>query len=430
MAGSLSPKAMRRETYAAESVPDVIPGRAPKAVTRFADASFRIVAQQIAGQPHKDRERKKHWRQLVRAGQVASHRGCAISYERHKSKCPIVKRQVIDGAVSAGMFSECRSPRGSFLHQRSRLVPAQLWRDLCDLETTPDKYADAIELRAPKVKTANGKSKKRRKLKFDPFHPVAVEYGRKLDLINAVNRQPRITFVSPANAMYPEDREYRIDPTLKAKFTGDFDQHGRMYSGPLGHQWMSEKTRATICFDGGPSVELDYSAMLPRMLYHTLGVDFAGDPYALWRDDTTESQRLLAKLVVIVAINTRSRRSAIRACVQKSRLWMKSGKALRKAKALRRALKETGLTFGQVYDLAAKVHAPIAEKYFGRGIGLWTMRLDSEVALNVMYHFAQRNIPCLGIHDSFVVPRRHKAELRRVMLQTYRDKFGFNPVIK
>ncbi len=52
------------------------------------------------------------------------------------------------------------------------------------------------------------------------------------------------------------------------------------------------------------------------------------------------------------------------------------------------------------------------------------------LALDVLSHFAKRGIPCLGVHDSFIVPAVHKSELWQVMTDCHRERIGFLPVIK
>ena len=49
------------------------------------------------------------------------------------------------------------------------------------------------------------------------------------------------------------------------------------------------------------------------------------------------------------------------------------------------------------------------------GIGLKLQRADSDIAEAVMLHFARQDVPCLGVHDSFLVPRQHAEELVQVM---------------
>ena len=48
------------------------------------------------------------------------------------------------------------------------------------------------------------------------------------------------------------------------------------------------------------------------------------------------------------------------------------------------------------------------------------MNLDAKIALNIAFHFINQGIPCLPVHDSFLVQVRYESELRRVMLDTYK----------
>ena len=71
----------------------------------------------------------------------------------------------------------------------------------------------------------------------------------------------------------------------------------------------------------------------------------------------------------------------------------------------------------------AAVHAPIRH-LLGRGIGLEAQRRDSDIAERVMLGFARAGIPCLGVHDSFLVAERHADRLVRAMRDAYRDLLG------
>lgn len=73
---------------------------------------------------------------------------------------------------------------------------------------------------------------------------------------------------------------------------------------------------------------------------------------------------------------------------------------------------------------------PQIASYFGIGIGHKLQRIDSDIAERIMLHFAEQNIPCLGVHDSFIVDNQHSYELEAVMRQFYRDRIGFEPTIK
>ncbi|WP_420389605.1 hypothetical protein [Marinobacter sp.] len=54
-------------------------------------------------------------------------------------------------------------------------------------------------------------------------------------------------------------------------------------------------------------------------------------------------------------------------------------------------------------------------------LGSQLQRIDSEIALEVMYHFAKKNIVCIGVHDSFLVQEKHESELREVMEEKYQE---------
>ena len=76
-----------------------------------------------------------------------------------------------------------------------------------------------------------------------------------------------------------------------------------------------------------------------------------------------------------------------------------------------------------------KEHEPIS-KYFGSDAGIWLMRKDSAIALDVMYALAKQAIPCLGIHDSFIVPLEYKNMLCSHMMKLYKKRFHFYPQVK
>jgi hypothetical protein len=63
-----------------------------------------------------------------------------------------------------------------------------------------------------------------------------------------------------------------------------------------------------------------------------------------------------------------------------------------------------------------------------RSIDSYAVTLPTMMTLT--RHFACRGIPCLCIHDSFVVPLENEAELYAVMVASYRNRIGFDPELK
>ena len=184
---------------------------------------------------------------------------------------------------------------------------------------------------------------------------------------------------------------------------------------------------------------MDYSALHIRMIYHQAGRECRGDPYALWGSETTPDLRQIAKTLVNASINATGPRAAVSACnrkmsarTDKGGMW-KTGKGAVRAAKLRNAMKRAGTTFKEVRELVTKCHPILAgnrseDATETRGEDLMTE--DGELAQDILYHFAKRSIPCLGVHDSFIVPRHAKAELHEIMSSKYEERFGFLPIVK
>jgi hypothetical protein len=108
----------------------------------------------------------------------------------------------------------------------------------------------------------------------------------------------------------------------------------------------------------------------------------------------------------------------------------KTGRDLEKARKLRDDVNATGLTFKDLVPRVLKFHAPIAHYLEGGDMGIKLMNHDGRIALEVMTAFAKRAIPCLGCHDSFIVPLRYREDLRETMMRVYKKRLGFWPVVK
>jgi hypothetical protein len=207
-----------------------------------------------------------------------------------------------------------------------------------------------------------------------------------------------------------------------------------MYTEKYGHQQLRKIERNTIRFNGVVSVELDYSGMHPRMLYHLKGIDYVGDPYRLWGDDTTGPLRLLAKQLINSMINAGSDESAVAACNFKMRAKTrtgkdKTGKKYDDARRLYAAYRETKMSFKAIVPLVRDTHKQIAE-YFGTDRGIKLMNREAKIALSVMYQMAKKGVPCLSCHDGFRVPITEQDELRRVMHRVYEREIGYAPIVR
>lgn len=379
---------------------------------------------------YKQEEKRKLFDALLIATNRAVHEEGVLRYSRNMAdpEYSKVRLQVIEAAVASGLFESVKSPKGS--PRMSRLIPTDELLDL--MPTDPWAYENPDPSQPVRLVERNPE---RSELPVDPSHPTVVEYTRKLKLVNEVNTRYKITArrLLPRRSLFGTPHQLR--PVHYAVFTGSMDLHGRLYTGRFGHQALRAMERQWICFDGEPSVELDYSAFHPRMLYHLEGLECLSDPYSLWGADTTDNQREMVKHLLSALINADTELAAIRACNYATSDYRckrdrKVGKELDDARALRDTVRATGLSFAGILPLARERHYRI-NKYFCSDIGVQLMNKDSRIALNVLYHFARRDIPCLGMHDSFIVPAHAEAELKEVMHRSYRNVVGdFSPEVK
>lgn len=128
------------------------------------------------------------------------------------------------------------------------------------------------------------------------------------------------------------------------------------------------------------TVELDFSTLHLSMLYAQRNIELLSDPYSF------DFNRNIAKKTILVLINAETEYSAL--------------------KALEKEYKNT-LDFKPIIAAAKQYHTPIAD-CFGSGIGIKLQNYDAKIAVNVISHFAEKGVPCLPIHDSFIVEKRYK----------------------
>lgn len=183
----------------------------------------------------------------------------------------------------------------------------------------------------------------------------------------------------------------------------DFTQGGRLYGGWW--QQIPRAYRSVLTIDGYKTVELDYSAMHPTMLFAMENISVSRDPYG---KVLGTQHRDLVKVAFNAMLNA--------------------------AKPLKQApksvdLARTGLVWSEV-EQAIKQTFPELEKHFYSGIGLRLQYQDSEIALAIMIELAQQGIVVLPVHDSFVVQQRHENKLLPVMRKHFINAIARCPKIK
>lgn len=214
---------------------------------------------------------------------------------------------------------------------------------------------------------------------------------------------------------------------LQRKFNnGSLEHGGRFAWSPI--QNLPKKLRRLITLDGKPTVEHDFSAFHPNMIYHLSNLDAPQNPYLYAKDDPL---RDLAKFLFNCLVNAATDQQALFSVCQ-------SLENDPKRKPLDRALFESDFRTEEVgwgemkiryhslrrlYDKLLEYHAPV-KNFFGSEAGVRLMRLESDMASDILWHFSRKGIPAIPLHDSFIVPETYSLELKEVMRKTYAQKFG------
>ena len=85
--------------------------------------------------------------------------------------------------------------------------------------------------------------------------------------------------------------------------------------------------------------------------------------------------------------------------------------------------KSTGKSWKALRQLILDKHKPIADSFFC-GMGNKLQFRDSQLAEQIMLHFAKKDIPILPVHDSFITMRGLYSELVYVMNEEFEKMFG------
>jgi hypothetical protein len=197
--------------------------------------------------------------------------------------------------------------------------------------------------------------------------------------------------------------------TLYRVFRYNWRSGGRIYGG----WWMSlpRAARPYLTINGSPTVELDFKALHPLLLYARTDAQMPKDPYVI---DTpcSEQRRQMGKRTFNRLLNRSEGHPAKRLKIKAS-----SGDYDILGKE----------PFSQYLASFTQRLAAI-QQWFGSGEGIKLQYEDSLLALRVLQAMERLGIPTLPIHDSFIVAEAHERELRAAMVQSFHP-YGLVPEI-
>lgn len=196
----------------------------------------------------------------------------------------------------------------------------------------------------------------------------------------------------------------------RAYNNGSLKQGGRLF----GHwiQRISKEDRKWAVLNGRQTIGLDYSAVQPHIIYAVVNKTAPdGGMYEL--DGISDFNIDVAKKVMLVMINCKSRSGAVQAMLKLDRERAADGKSW-------------GLTrdvVTQYIDGLAKKHHAISD-YFFSGFGLKAQNIESNIAVRVLLKLIDQDIACIPIHDCFVVGVQNREALARAMDEAAEEEIG------
>jgi hypothetical protein len=211
-------------------------------------------------------------------------------------------------------------------------------------------------------------------------------------------------------------RRFRCDhKDLHRVFSrGSFQLGGRFYG--CGVHNLSKRSRRHTFINDEPTVEIDYSSMHLRMLYHLRGLEAPdGDLYDFG------VSRELNNVVGLIIVNCEPHQDRLKAISHhfkgKKKLREKFGDEIMSHDFIRKL----------IADFKA-AHPKIRDDFFS-GCGLKLQYRDSLIMEDLLKHFTRKGVPIIPVHDSLIVPESHTDEAREVMKETYKKHMGFDAVV-
>lgn len=200
---------------------------------------------------------------------------------------------------------------------------------------------------------------------------------------------------------------------------------GRWFQkGGFSYQGLSEEERAKLLLNGEGVTELDYPAMHPHILYAWEGVQ-CPDSFYERAAKMCGCSKFVVKSVTLFALNASSYSSLSSAVNLDSAREKKANRGRATPKPiLYNELKKLGLKPKDVIETIVKVH-PMVSKYLFSNSANRFMLAESDIVTSALLRLMELGISALPVHDSLIVPRRHRDQVKQVMEDAYRGHTGF-----
>lgn len=230
---------------------------------------------------------------------------------------------------------------------------------------------------------------------------------------------------------YPAPQYYRV-------FNLDMNGGGRWYHD---YQNLSKEERQRMTINGDAVVELDFSALHPRLIYAAHGIQYDDDPYTIPGVSRSDAKLVFLQLLYDTSVaaarnHLKSRQNPKRiAAYERHRKdyaeWLalppgERGKAPQRPKCLGDDFTplDASIDVDAAIDGFLAHHTAIAEDFDKSGQAVRIQYRDALIAERVFAEHVRKLRPVLGVHDSFIVQAEYADDLRDIMAAAYAEITG------
>lgn len=205
---------------------------------------------------------------------------------------------------------------------------------------------------------------------------------------------------------------------LVRRYNEDLNHGGRFYTLSAGHVGLKKDERSTITINDHETTELDYSTLHLSMLLDMEGHGRNDDDLYTIYPGQSKLTRSIVKKSVNIMLNAENKQHALDAM-----------NSMLKDFALWHELSKIGKTMADIMEDVFDHYSCISH-HFCSGVGLVLQCHDSRLAEKILKTCQDNDIPCLPVHDSFIVPEEHESFLLDLMTDVYQDAFAQDIKIK
>lgn len=195
---------------------------------------------------------------------------------------------------------------------------------------------------------------------------------------------------------------------------------GRLFGGA--YQQLSEEERKNITIDGEPVMEVDIVSCHATMAFAEAGIDWHrySNQDIYQRGGLSRWPRNVIKRAFNIAINAENEKKAASALTHADNKdgWFRNHEDFKKPGWQRVQLDEIKDAYPEITHLLFKRR------------GMYYMRQEGEIGLNIINECMALGIPVLTLHDSFIAPKQYEQKLKEIILVSFKSIVGVRCKLK